>query len=156
MFTLSSAEIIFVALMMFTFAFPLGFIIGMLYVKNVSNPAMLQRERREAKLARDEFELNKFYRTMSAKSDAWVPYLETLELIINDAISQLHPKESELVCSTYNYYMRLFNEAQAGTSIKREDLINFANIHLEYSRIVQMYENCKEIKITDFSNINLN
>ena len=93
---------------------------------------------------------------MSAKSDAWVPYLETLELIINDAISQLHPKESELVCSTYNYYMRLFNEAQAGNPIKREDLINFANIHLEYSRIVQMYENCKEIKITDFSNINLN
>jgi len=151
-----NSELALLLVLIFAIAFVSGYIVSKYLTFYKVSQKRIEKEKREAKEAKLELELKEFYNNIRLGENELSEHLATLELILMDAINHLSVSEAEPVITTYNYYKGMVNAVKLGLTVKKDDLINLAKIHVEYTKIIKMHEKNKKITLTDFDKVSLN
>ena len=94
--------------------------------------------------------LNSFYNQIKQNYSELKPFLSSLDKMMNDVCKQeLTQSEINKILNSYHFYQDILDKVVEGKPVKENDLIYFAELHVNYNNFVKHW---KVLKKKDFIN----
>ena len=92
--------------------------------------------------------LNSFYNQIKQNYSELKPFLSSLDKMMNDVCKQeLTQSEINKILNSYHFYQDILDKVFEGKPVKENDLIYFAELHVNYNNFVKHW---KVLKKKDF------
>ena len=92
--------------------------------------------------------LNSFYNQIKQNYSELKPFLSSLDKMMNDVCKQeLTQSEINKILNSYHFYQDILDKVIEGKPVKENDLIYFAELHVNYNNFVKHW---KVLKKKDF------
>lgn len=92
--------------------------------------------------------LNSFYNQIKQNYSELKPFLSSLDKMMNDVCKQeLTQSEINKILNSYHFYQDILDKVVEGKLVKENDLIYFAELHVNYNNFVKHW---KVLKKKDF------